>query len=423
MQVSAVNNKYKNQDEDDYELVDESSANENSDSESTDTDGFSLSGALKMVAGGKSAAKKNEALTSNASEISKKAIAFSKDAAKGVKDVRGEVTEFERFMAEQERVAAAEQAQIDAICSQIDADAVTLEALFADSESPSGAPAYAPAAPDADPSELDDSSNSPARVSSSSTGCVDTTGDTDNSSEADTLLTRISSNQANVYTLIANSTRRSRTSENRSRKIRSSVNSKKNAIKKSVSDQKNADNKTKSILKTSQTVSTVGSSITIAGYIGKAVGWAMNATGVAAAAGTAIITACKTVVIPAGDLVFGVGKAGECAADVELGDKKAALIAGGESLLSFVSFASEVKVTADAIKTTKDMTSLVTAHGGAINKAAAFANNLKSASTAAHTMKIGKMSVDTAKVLGYAKKATHLAEAYTVGAQVMKKGS
>lgn len=424
MQVSPVDSKYKNQaiDEDDYESVDSSSDNENSDSDSTDRDGFSLSGALKMVAGGKSTSGNCKTLTGNANDISKNAIAFSKDAAKGVKRTHAEVIDFEAFVAEQERMAAAEQAEIENLTAQIDADAVTLEAMFADFASPSGTPACTPAAMNAAPSNLGAPSNGSAIVTSNPTGDDETTGTTVNSSEVDTLITRISSNQTNIYSLIANGTKRSRSIATRSNKIKSRVNTNKNAIKKAAAKQRNAENKTKGILKTAQTVSTIGSDITIASYIGQAIGWAMTLIPVTAPAGQVIMNACKGFVRPAGDLVFGVGKAGECAASVALGDTKGALMAGGMSLLSLASFASEVSATTSACKATSSAAKAVKA-GESFNKATTFANNLKVASTAAHTMKIGKMSVDTAKVLAYASKTTHMAEAYTAGAQVVKKGS
>jgi len=442
MQVSSVDSKYKNQDidEDEYESVDSSSDNENSDSESTDTDGFSLSGALKMVAGGKSTSGNCKTLTGNANDISKNAIAFSKDAEKGVKVVQGEVNEFEDFMAEQERAAAAEKAQIDDLYSQIDADTVTLEALFANSASPSGAPACAPAVMNAASSEPDDSSNGSVIVTPNFAG-DDTTGTTDNSSEADTLTTRISSNQTNIYSLIANGARRSRTSASKSNRIKSKVKANKNVIKKAAAKQRNAENKTKSILKVAQTVSTIGSDITIASYIGQAIGWAMTLIPYTTALGQIIMNACKAFIRPVGDLICGVGKAGECAADIALGDTKAALMAGGQAILSFVSCASEISATAKACSATsaaaKSAAKGVTIGGNVvngvktpvltmtstINKSKFFAAALKSTSNASNVKNILGCSVDVTKSLSLASKTTHMAQAYTVGAQVMKKGS
>lgn len=381
MQVTAVDDKYKYQDID----ADNNEDVDSSTSDSTDNADFSLSNTLKMVGGGKSEAGKNRSLTGQANDISKGAANAGKEFKQNVKNAGQEVAEFKAFNAQQQQVMEKMLQDLDAVYAEIDSENAELENM--QTSTPPTSPLKAPVT-----GGSDDGSDVPV---------APTTGDS--TSEAESLTASIQTKQTNAFGIIANYTRASRNVELRKSRTQNHVKSYHKAAKKSAAAQTEANSAATKILKVSQTTSTIGSAITVAGIVGKAVGWAMNATGVAAAAGTAIITACKTIVCPAGELVFGVGKAGECGSNIALGNTNAALIAGGEAILSFVSFGSDLKTIAKASKISEAVAATTSSFSGvAVTKADVFAGVLDA--TTKNASKVGQL------INGYVKPALQTAQ-------------
>lgn len=260
-----------------------------------------------------------------------------KTMKKSVKTQKKEMDKFQKLFTQQQTQMAQDALEAEAITEQIAADSETLEGLLATANTPGAAVTTQPAKTAGVVNNTNENGET-STVAQTTTPAVtaSTTTTSSNETEITNLQSKIASNQANVYSLIANMTQTSKTTNTTLKTLRAKVKRNQVASKKAVSDEKKANSTANGILKISKTTSTIGLGVTAVGFAGILVGKAMMATGFGTAAGAAIVAACKTTICPVGEYTTAAGKLGETGSYIAMGNTKMAIISGVEAVAAGV---------------------------------------------------------------------------------------